>query len=60
METKEWQRFLETGRVEDYLIYKEAVAECSESRQKGEKTVEHAGFCYSDRDDLTGTSHGRI
>lgn len=60
METKEWQRFLETGRVEDYLTYKEAVANCSKKEEKGEKTVEHAGFCYSDRDDFTGASHGRI
>lgn len=60
METKEWQRFLETGKVEDYLTYTEAVKNRSENQQKGEKTVEHAGFCYSDRDDFTGTSHGRI
>lgn len=59
METKEWQRFYETGKIEDYLNYREKISNRMEEG-KGEKAVEHAGFCNSDRDDLTGTSHGRI
>lgn len=64
METKEWQRFYRTGRIEDYLIYKEAVkndaGHMPGEKGKGEETVGHAGFCNSDRDGFTGASHGRI
>lgn len=66
METKEWQQFCKTGSVEDYLIYREAAANSfrEEKREipggEGEKAVGHAGFCNSDGNDFTGTSHGRI
>lgn len=67
METKEWQQFYRTGKVEDYLVYREAAADSIRMEKKdgihenrGEETVGHAGFCNSDRDDFTGTSHGRI
>jgi hypothetical protein len=59
METKEWQHFMETGSIKDYLAYKEAVTDQKEN-EKGEKTVKHAGICERDRDDFTGPSHGRI
>lgn len=62
METNEWQRFLQTGKVTDYLAYREKVSAVlqEEHRQRGEKTVNHAGFCNSDGNDITGISHGRI
>ncbi len=65
MEIKEWQQFYKTGRIEDYLIYREAAArndagQMTSEDGKGEETVGHAGFCNSDRDDFTGASHGRI
>lgn len=65
METKEWQQFYKTGRIEDYLIYREAAAgngvgHMINEKREGEENVGHAGFCSSDRDDFTGASHGGI
>lgn len=65
MEIKEWQQFYKTGKIEDYLSYKEAAARNTDGygrkeTGKGEETVEYAGFCNSNRDDFTGASHGRI
>lgn len=64
METKEWQRFYETGRIEDYLMYRAAATDAAaygaEEKEEGEEAVGHAGFCNSDRDDFTGASHRGI
>lgn len=64
METKEWQRFYETGRIEDYLRYKNGTdgigTERERNGQKEERIAGNAGFCDRDGDDFAGTSHGRI
>lgn len=64
METKEWQRFYETGRIEDYLRYKNRMDGIATKRerngQKEERVAGNAGFCDRDRDDFAGASHGRI
>ncbi len=62
METNEWQRFLQTGKVTDYLAYREKASAVfvEENGQRRENTVNHAGFCNSDGNDITGISHGRI
>lgn len=62
METEEWQKFFRTGKVEDYLAYREKTSNISgcDTGMKGEKCNNHAGICSSDRNDFTGISHGRI
>lgn len=62
METKEWQQFYRSGKVADYLAYKEAAGNKAAFMQdrKGEEAVKHAGICDGNRNDLTGPSHGRI
>lgn len=60
METEEWRQFYKTGKIKDYLIYRESVSDCTDAGKKGEEAVKHAGFCDSDRDDFTGASHGGI
>lgn len=60
METSEWQRFYKTGKIEDYLTYREAVANLADTGKKGEEAINNAGFCNSDGNDFAGASHGRI
>ncbi len=60
METNEWQRFYKTGKIEDYLTYREAVADCADSGKKREEAINNAGFCNSDGNDFAGASYGRI
>ena len=60
MEANEWQRFYKSGKIEDYLTYREAVTDCADTGEKGAEAVKHAGFCNSDGNDFTGASYGRI
>lgn len=50
-ETKEWKRFALSGKVEDYLRYKSACENASESKEKSD-----AGFRTGDRDGYQGDS----
>ena len=62
METKEWQQFYHSGKVADYLAYREAAegkAAFLQDRNE-EENLKDAGICAGDGYDLTGPSHGRI
>lgn len=62
METKEWQQFYRSGRVADYLAYREAAegkAVFLQDRNE-EENLKDAGICAGDGNDLTGSPHGRI
>ncbi|MCH5281751.1 MAG: hypothetical protein J1E61_09800 [Lachnospiraceae bacterium] len=61
METEEWQQFYRSGKVADYLAYREAAEnEAAFIQDRKEEAVNHAGICHSDGNDLTGASYGRI
>lgn len=61
METKEWQQFYHSGKVADYLAYKEAAEDKAAFLQdRNEEALKDAGICTGDGNDLTGPSHGRI
>ena len=60
METNEWQRFYKTGKVDDYLTYREAAAGCIDTGKEREETGKHAGFCSSNGNDFASASYGRI
>ena len=49
MEERCWKQFWETGKVEDYLAYKDS-SEREETRESD----------YSDRDGASGIAHGRV
>ena len=64
-----WKRFERTGRIMDYLMYKQddsPVCEVSEElsvlqdviKQQGEKP--HAGICKRDGNDLKTDAGGRV
>lgn len=60
METNEWQRFYKTGKVEDYLTYREVAVNRADTGKKREEAINNAGFCNSDGDDFAGASHRGI
>lgn len=43
----EWKRFTRSGRITDYLSFKEKEAEAEREQEAGEQF--YAGFRYSDR-----------
>lgn len=50
-ESNYWQQFLNTGRIEDYLKFRETAAEGSVSREHaGMGENPYAGICEVDRD----------
>lgn len=49
-----WNRFIQTGQIEDYLAYKQESVEQSKDCKARDKTGEirelgYAGFCTGDR-----------
>ena len=65
-ETNYWQRFMHTGRVEDYLCYCRKTEEdkeqllCRLRDQEGLGVNGYAGFCERNRDDFKSGAGGRI
>lgn len=51
-EKDNWERFLVTGKIQDYLQYKEV--ENSVAKQTEEKENQHAGVGYRDRNGSAG------
>lgn len=51
-EKDNWERFLVTGKIQDYLQYKEV--ERSVAKQTEEKGKRHAGVGYRDRNGSAG------
>ena len=49
MEERGWEQFLKTGKVTDYLVYRDSL-EREEIRESD----------YSDGDGASGVSHGRV
>lgn len=65
MITEEWNRFLQTGKVEDYLAsrQKESTERTSATaafaeHDKGAYALGHAGFCNRDGHGFTDNAHG--
>lgn len=54
MYDESWNRFIQTGQIEDYLAYKQEVRELPVGGEARDKTGEirelgYAGFCNGDR-----------
>lgn len=54
----EWERFVLSGKVEDYLRY--SAAKPADFETEGKKTQGHAGFAYSDRAHTESGTHRGI